>query len=67
MAAEKKVLLAVLAHPDDETFGTGGTLAYYAARGVEVHLVCATVEKPGMWTLIVWKGSRISRSCGNTN
>ena len=35
MAAEKKVLLAVLAHPDDETFGTGGTLAYYAARGVE--------------------------------
>ena len=38
----KKVLLAVLAHPDDETFGTGGTLAYYASTGVEVHLVCAT-------------------------
>lgn len=47
MAAEKKVLLAVLAHPDDETFGTGGTLAYYAARGVEVHLVCATRGEAG--------------------
>jgi LmbE family N-acetylglucosaminyl deacetylase len=35
-------LLAVFAHPDDETFGAGGTLALYARRGVEVHLVCAT-------------------------
>ncbi|MCX6070369.1 MAG: PIG-L family deacetylase [Chloroflexi bacterium] len=35
-------LLAVLAHPDDESFGPGGTLALYARRGVEVHLVCAT-------------------------
>ena len=25
-----RVLLAVLAHPDDETFGIGGTLALYA-------------------------------------
>lgn len=38
----KRVLLAVLAHPDDESFGMGGTLALYASRGVEVHLVCAT-------------------------
>lgn len=43
----KKVLLAVLAHPDDETFGTGGTLALYARRGVEVHLVCATRGEVG--------------------
>jgi hypothetical protein len=27
------VLLAVLAHPDDETFGLGGTLALYAGVG----------------------------------
>jgi LmbE family N-acetylglucosaminyl deacetylase len=47
MAAEKRVLLAVLAHPDDETFGTGGTLAYYASIGVEVHLVCATGGEVG--------------------
>jgi LmbE family N-acetylglucosaminyl deacetylase len=44
---EKKVLLAVLAHPDDETFGMGGTLAYYAEQGVEVHLVCATRGEVG--------------------
>lgn len=35
-------LLAVLAHPDDETFGLGGTLALCARRGVETYLVCAT-------------------------
>ena len=44
---EMKVLLAVLAHPDDETFGMGGTLAYYAEQGVEVHLVCATRGEVG--------------------
>ena len=41
------VLLAVLAHPDDESFGMGGTLALYAQRGAEVHLVCATRGESG--------------------
>ena len=45
--SEKKILLAVLAHPDDETFGTGGSLAHYARMGVEVHLVCATRGEVG--------------------
>lgn len=40
-------LLAVLAHPDDESFGMGGTLALYAQRGVEVHLICATRGEVG--------------------
>ncbi len=44
---QKQVLLAVLAHPDDETFGMGGTLALYARRGVEVHLICATRGEVG--------------------
>lgn len=35
-------LLAIFAHPDDESFGPGGTLARYAAAGVDVWLVCAT-------------------------
>jgi LmbE family N-acetylglucosaminyl deacetylase len=43
----KKVILVVLAHPDDETFGMGGTLAYYARQGVEVYLVCATRGEVG--------------------
>ena len=45
--SDKQVLLVVLAHPDDESFGTGGTIAYYAQRGVEVHLVCATRGEAG--------------------
>jgi LmbE family N-acetylglucosaminyl deacetylase len=40
-------MLAIFAHPDDETFGAGGTLAVYARRGVEVHLVCATRGEVG--------------------
>ena len=40
-------MLAVLAHPDDESFGMGGTLALYARRGVAVHLVCATRGEAG--------------------
>jgi len=40
-------LLAVLAHPDDETFGIGGTLALYAQMGVEVFLLCATRGEAG--------------------
>lgn len=45
--ANKPTLLAVLAHPDDETFGLGGTLALYANRGVDVYLVCATRGEVG--------------------
>jgi len=40
-------MLVCLAHPDDETFGMGGTLALYARRGVQVHLVCATRGEVG--------------------
>jgi len=42
-----RTLLAVFAHPDDESFGTGGTLAHYAAQGVRVALVCATRGEAG--------------------
>lgn len=35
-------LLAVLAHPDDESLGFGGTLAKYASEGVDVFLLTAT-------------------------
>lgn len=40
-------LLAVLAHPDDESFGPGGTLALYAHQGTSVHLICATRGEVG--------------------
>lgn len=35
-------LFAALAHPDDESFGPGGTLARYAAEGVDVHILIMT-------------------------
>ena len=40
-------LMAILAHPDDETLGNGGALARYAAEGVEVTLVTATRGQRG--------------------
>jgi len=35
-------ILAVFAHPDDEGFGCGGTLAMLATKGAQLTLVCAT-------------------------
>lgn len=43
----EKRILAVLAHPDDEAFGMGGTLALYSARGAQVSLACATLGEAG--------------------
>ena len=40
-------LLAVFAHPDDESFICGGALAKAAAEGHGVHLVCATRGEEG--------------------
>ena len=40
-------LMAILAHPDDESLGVGGTLAKYAAEGVETFLVTATRGQQG--------------------
>ncbi|MGD2176778.1 MAG: PIG-L deacetylase family protein [Anaerolineae bacterium] len=40
-------LMAVFAHPDDEAFGTGGTLSKYAAEGCDVYLVTATRGEAG--------------------
>jgi LmbE family N-acetylglucosaminyl deacetylase len=47
VAASAKTILVVLAHPDDESFGMGGTLAYYSSKGVAVHLICATRGEAG--------------------
>jgi LmbE family N-acetylglucosaminyl deacetylase len=42
-------LMAVLAHPDDESLGVGGTLAKYASEGVEVFLLTATRGDAGRY------------------
>jgi LmbE family N-acetylglucosaminyl deacetylase len=41
--------MAVLAHPDDESLGVGGTLAKYASEGVEVFLLTATRGESGRY------------------
>jgi LmbE family N-acetylglucosaminyl deacetylase len=48
--AEPLRLTCILAHPDDESLGTGGTLAKCAAEGIETSLVTATRGQRG------WKG-----------
>src|SRR5262245_54751793 len=42
-------LMAVLAHPDDESLGCGGTLAKYASEGVETFLLTATRGDSGRY------------------
>jgi LmbE family N-acetylglucosaminyl deacetylase len=47
-ASARHTLMAVFAHPDDESFGIGGTLARYGADpDVRVVLVCATRGEAG--------------------
>jgi LmbE family N-acetylglucosaminyl deacetylase len=40
-------LLVSFAHPDDESMGMGGTLAKYAAQGVETYCLCASRGEKG--------------------
>lgn len=41
-------MLVILAHPDDESFAVGGTLAKYAHQGVQVILLTATRGEVGI-------------------
>ena len=41
--------MAVLAHPDDESLGFGGTLARYAPEGIETFVVTATRGEGGRY------------------
>lgn len=43
----RPVLLVVTAHPDDESFGPGGTIARCAEEGARVVLLCATRGEAG--------------------
>ena len=40
-------MLISFAHPDDESFGMGGSIAKYAQQGVAISLICATNGEVG--------------------
>ena len=49
MPREPLRLMAILAHPDDESLGIGPTLARYADEGVEISVVTATLGQSGRY------------------
>lgn len=44
---KQRTLIFFGAHPDDESFGPGSTLAKYALAGVKVYVVCSTGGEAG--------------------
>jgi LmbE family N-acetylglucosaminyl deacetylase len=57
---KKLKLLAVLAHPDDESLGFGGTLARYADEGIETYLVTATRGEAGRFGALEEPGDPVA-------
>lgn len=47
MSKKQRTLVMVGAHPDDESFGPGPTLAKYASEGVKVYYICTTGGEAG--------------------
>src|SRR5204863_5269995 len=45
--ADTLKLMAILAHPDDESLGNGGALAHYAQEGIETYVITATRGQRG--------------------
>src|SRR3989442_8754540 len=49
MDGQKGGLLLVMAHPDDESMGSGGLILRHTRAGIATHLICATYGEAG-WT-----------------
>jgi N-acetyl-1-D-myo-inositol-2-amino-2-deoxy-alpha-D-glucopyranoside deacetylase len=54
--SKSKTLVFVGAHPDDESFGVGGTLAQYVADKFKVYYICGTRGEVGEVTEEAMKG-----------
>ena len=54
--SKQRTLVFFGAHPDDETFGVGATLALYVLRGVKVYCVCSTRGEEGTVAPQLMKG-----------
>lgn len=55
-----KSLLVILAHPDDESFGTAGSMALLRARGIPVAYICVTGGQMGRHMGVPPTGTRES-------
>ncbi len=60
MTSDNRLLL-VHAHPDDETIGTGATMARYAAAGAHVTLLTCTLGELGEVLVPEWEGLAAER------
>lgn len=47
MNMDEKRVLVVFPHPDDESFGPGGTIATYTKKGIPVTYACLTLGEMG--------------------
>ncbi|MEA3338927.1 MAG: PIG-L deacetylase family protein [Chloroflexota bacterium] len=56
------VLLAIFAHPDDEAFRCGGTLALLARRGARVWVLCATRGEAGVPGMTAQQAGQVRES-----
>ncbi|MEI6046656.1 MAG: PIG-L family deacetylase [Chloroflexota bacterium] len=54
-------ILAVFAHPDDEAFLVGGTLAHYARCGARVELLCLTHGEGGASAIGLQRPDQLAR------
>ena len=56
-------ILAISAHPDDETLGCGGTLLKHRAAGDSIYWIIATVCHEPQWSaeLIARKACEVRR------
>jgi len=59
---EIQSLLAIFAHPDDETYRAGGTLALLAQQGARVVVLCATRGEKGIPKLIAEEAGKIRQA-----
>src|SRR5260370_31499187 len=49
MEENRPGILVVMAHPDDESMGSGGLVLRHTRNGIPVNLICATRGEEG-WT-----------------
>jgi LmbE family N-acetylglucosaminyl deacetylase len=55
-------ILAIVSHPDDETFGCGGTLAMHAMKGVAADVLCLTCNPRDRRGEILWAAEALGIS-----